>query len=169
MKLICTFCIIAVCLCYGCEKKKNTAPAAVTTTTDTPKAVVTYPYTDTFYGVWSDSAYDQITLHDKDSSVATIFYALHTDSVTVNVKGEFITYQPSCVISGIATCFFGNYSFDLSFTYDSARRYFFDYSQKDIGSNISITFNTDSIYFRKTYDAVQLLELGSFSGKIHIH
>ncbi len=59
MKLICTFCIIAVCFCYGCEKKKNTAPSSVTTTTppiDTPKVV--YPYTDTFYGPYSETNSD---------------------------------------------------------------------------------------------------------------
>ena len=50
--------IAVVCLCYGCEKKKNAAPATVTTTThpiDTTKVASIYPYTDTFYGAYSEN------------------------------------------------------------------------------------------------------------------
>jgi len=90
MKLICTFCIIAVCFCYGCEKKKNAAPSTVTTTThpiDTTKVASIYPYTDTFYGVWMDDVYSfDYYITNPDTSFGVTVYVLHIDSDNVNVN-----------------------------------------------------------------------------------
>ncbi len=137
MKLICTFCIIAVvCLCYGCEKKKNTAPATVTTTTDTPKAVVTYPYTDTFYGVWNNvgtyEGFDGSCY--RDTSFYSVSYVEHVTYDSLLISAAVTSASMGSVDGPV---YFQGFNFAKGFIMDSSNYYIMEGADSTIKVSIS--------------------------------
>ncbi len=165
--------IAVVCLCYGCEKKKNAAPSSVTTTThpiDTTKVVITYPYTDTFYGVWMDDVFSfENYLPDPDTSFSVTVYVLHIDSVNVNVNSEITKYNDNASGSYSISAF-DTLNYNYSFADTIGQSYMFKSSpaQKVTITN-SFLFTSDSLYFGKTYQSHFWSESGSFAGKGNVH
>ena len=155
MKLICTFFIIAVCFCYGCEKKKNTAPAALS-----------YPYIDTFYGVFNDSVHDYVNGLFRDTSFPRVCYVNHLTAGTVDVEGVVSRYRevfnPN---SGSFTVF----PLEVTFNYDSMRTYAFDVSAIDYYVDSVYVFKSDSFYTINQMNGSINTEKASFAGKGHVH
>jgi hypothetical protein len=179
MKLICTFCIIAVCFCYGCEKKKNTAPSSVTTTThpiDTTKVASIYPYTDTFYGVFNDNADDAGNDVFPDTSFATTFYVVHKDSASIEIKASVTQYKAGCFIHNSIwdgpTCFFVGYSIDESF-YTDTTQYTFTGTYTGFYFPVALydmyLFTGDSLYVKDEFGSSSVDNYGTFAGKGHVH
>ena len=171
MKLICTFCIVAVCLCYGCEKKKNAASATTIGTTimppvDSPRVVVTFPYTDTFYGVWSDTFDAHADRFYGDTSFATIAYITHVDSTTIHVNGNITMFVREFNVLGSDDW---GYAFKYSDTVSFYNILGVDSTIVGYDSVMTFSFTRDSLYMTKYAGARSYYENGSFAGKGNVH
>ena len=174
MKLICTFCIIAVCFCYGCEKKKNAAPSTVTTTThpiDTTKVASIYPYTDTFYGVWMDDVYSfDYYITNPDTSFGVTVYVLHIDSDNVNVNSQITKFNDNASGGYTIPTAFDTSNYNYSFADTLGQSYMFKSTPiKKVNITNSFLFTGDSLYFGKTYQSHLWDENGTFAGKGNVH
>jgi len=157
--------IAVVCLCYGCEKKKNAAPSSVTTTTppiDTPKVVSIYPYTDTFYGVW----YNVGTYEGFDGSCYrdTTFYSVcYAEHVTFDSMLISAAVTSASMVSVDGPVYFQGFNFTMGFIMDSANYYIIE----GVDSAIKVSFSNDSLFFSRelSADCANWINGGSFAGK----
>ncbi len=165
--------IVVACLCYGCEKKKNTAPSTVTTTThpiDTTKVASIYPYTDTFYGVWYNYGDYEDPIggnENDDTSFNTVCYV------------RYVSIDSMYISAGITTCYGGSYiplyfvgfALNLGLAIDSSNSYDVGGTSIGLDSNANVNFRKDSIFFTRqlSADCSEWINYGTFAGKGNVH
>ena len=156
MKLICAFFIVIICLCYGCEKTRTT----------TPSTALSYPYTDTFYGVFNDSVQDYINGVYRDTTFPTVCYVNHVTASAVVVKGVVSRYQE---VFDPNSGSFSVFPLEVTFSYDSMRAYIFDVSMIDYYVDSVYIFKSDSFYTINRMNGSINTEKACFAGKGHVH
>ena len=159
MKLTCAFFIVIICLCYGCEKTRTT----------TPSTALSYPYTDTFYGVFNDTIHDNVNsiygVH-RDTSFPAVCYVSHVTASIVDIKELVSRYSDFFTSnSGI----FNVFPFEIRFEYDSMRTYSFHESMIEYYVDSVYVFKSDSFYTMNYMSGVVNEEVASFAGKGHVH
>jgi hypothetical protein len=156
VKTSCIAFIILAYLCFSCKKKKGAVPSAA----------LSYPYTDTFYGVFNDSVHDYVNGVFRDTSFPTVCYVNHLTAGTVDVEGVVSRYRevfnPN---SGSFTVF----PLEVTFNYDSMRTYAFDVSAIDYYVDSVYVFKSDSFYTINQMNGSINTEKASFAGKGHVH